>query len=585
MGNILPWRSTKTRPAATAAGVPAAPPAAASTSSTTPSTRPPTATGVPAAPPAAASVTVSVAMPVESAPGSIIVSPSPLGIQSLDCDAALLLTSPSKGGSPISQDVNPLRDHPKIDFLGPWAILENVNGAVDFTITESSQTIRDQNGTILFDITRQSVNGLPYQGKFNACRALLTCRLNFSNLCVGNTEVAMGKSVPLNHGNLIQVQKTGQQLCRFIFTKPINKEGVFELCKGDPVRYTVCWNQGPIARGEISEVWPTLDSKGNSLATKVISLPRYSNYLLRHTKEHTNDSTAQLQENFALEHFTRESDVLTKLRDCRTIPQITASFQPHNDAAHYLVMERVPGNTLQSLVAGKFQFTETQMAKIIWDILVALSHLKQFSFCHRNIHPSNVIVHGLPDCPGAHLVGFSHTVEFQEADEEAVPCGTEGFTAPELRPELKDSLERVYAKTGEQLSKKKSDVWSVGALLLFMITGAPPAYATPPAANLSVSAECAQLLQEMLFLDPKDRIGVTTAMGSSWLRDVYNEEDMEIPLRKRRRHPSSETSRRVVPPQAQIPRTNSYIVKPPTPVTQGTPTYPPSTSTSTSTND
>ncbi|KAH3722817.1 hypothetical protein Pelo_18478 [Pelomyxa schiedti] len=37
-----------------------------------------------------------------------------------------------------------------------------------------------------------------------------------------------------------------------------------------------------------------------------------------------------------------------------------------------------------------------------------------------------------------------------------------------------NSLERVYSETGDQLSKKKR-------------TGAPPAYATPPAANLSVS--------------------------------------------------------------------------------------------------
>ncbi|KAH3764397.1 hypothetical protein Pelo_3741 [Pelomyxa schiedti] len=81
----------------------------------------------------------------------------------------------------------------------------------------------------------------------------------------------------------------------------------------------------------------------------------------------------------------------------------------------WIVMEKVPGKQLECLVVNeKVAFTETQMGRILRDVLEALTCLEHHGLCHRNVHPSNVIVDCLPDCPKAHLVGFGHAIQFSK---------------------------------------------------------------------------------------------------------------------------------------------------------------------------
>ncbi|KAH3761958.1 Protein kinase domain [Pelomyxa schiedti] len=413
-------------------------------------------------------------------------------------------------------------------------------------------------------------------------------------LSIGDKSYVKGKSVYLTDRDLIEVKPNTTsnsehgQIYRFVFRAFQNKEGVFEDNECEPVRYTICWNEQPIGRGEISDVWPTTDSKGNSFATKVISLPKYAHYIQSHIEEHT-DSTLQAKAGSRLQkraestmtannstseenvtrrandypHYLNESETLRKLNGCQTIPRFITDFHPEAEASYYIVMEKVPGKQLECLVVNeKVAFTETQMGRILWDVLEALTCLEHHGLCHRNVHPSNVIVDCLPDCPKAHLVGFGHAIQFSKV-HKAVPCGTKGFMAPEFRPELDIS----YSEPSE--NRVNCDVWGVGALLFFMITGSPPRYASPILEGLSVSRECKLLLAETLVLDPNARISVSMARNSLWFEKLFRQNtdtsggDRQSSPRKR--GPSSEVHP-LRKPCTKTPRTNTNKVTTPTPV-------------------
>ncbi|KAH3765589.1 hypothetical protein Pelo_2550 [Pelomyxa schiedti] len=173
-----------------------------------------------------------------------------------------------------------------------------------------------------------------------------------------------GKSVYLTDRDLIEVKPNTAsnsehgQIYRFVFRAFQNKEGVFEDNRCDPVR-SVGMSNPLDGIGEISDVWPTTDSKGNSFATKVISLPKYAHYIQSHIEEHTNstlqakagsilqkraESTMTANNSTSQENVTHRANdyphYLNELNGCQTIPRFTTDFHPEAEASYYIVMEK-----------------------------------------------------------------------------------------------------------------------------------------------------------------------------------------------------------------------------------------------------
>lgn len=132
----------------------------------------------------------------------------------------------------------------------------------------------------------------------------------------------------------------------------------------------------------------------------------------------------------------------------------------------YLVMELLEGGEIFSLNKGKLD-SETTF-RTLKSILKALVVLDQHGIMHRDLKPDNIILKK-KDVPIkdniVKLVDFG-LATYQDLEEYLFKrCGTPGFVAPEV----------INAKKGVNVKyTTKCDVFSVGIIFFFMLTGKIP---------------------------------------------------------------------------------------------------------------
>jgi calcium-dependent protein kinase len=132
----------------------------------------------------------------------------------------------------------------------------------------------------------------------------------------------------------------------------------------------------------------------------------------------------------------------------------------------YLVMELLEGGEIFSLSKGKLDNEST--FSIIKNILKALVILDKHGVMHRDLKPDNIILKkkNVPIKENIlKLVDFG-LATYQDVDEYLFKrCGTPGFVAPEV----------INAKRGANVHySTKCDVFSVGIIFFFMLTGKIP---------------------------------------------------------------------------------------------------------------
>ena len=123
-----------------------------------------------------------------------------------------------------------------------------------------------------------------------------------------------------------------------------------------------------------------------------------------------------------------------------------------------IAMELAPGGTLKDLVVDGTPLTPVRAVDAILQVVTGLDAVAALGILHRDIKPSNCFV----DRDGRVLVGdFGLSMAAQAGPEAAgTIMGTPGFASPEqLRGEALDV---------------RSDIYSVGATLYYLLTGRPP---------------------------------------------------------------------------------------------------------------
>lgn len=166
----------------------------------------------------------------------------------------------------------------------------------------------------------------------------------------------------------------------------------------------------------------------------------------------------------ALQRFQREAQVLARLRH----PAVVRLFDAHLAGnVRFIVTDYCDGVTAKVLVErGPLSF-DTAVA-IIKPLLEALVEVHAAGVLHRDIAPKNVIIRENSD-PSPILIdfGLSGLLEAELTDRlTTTALGTPGFWAPELVADPTCQDPRV-------------DVYSMGALLHYLITGRPPNQAEP----------------------------------------------------------------------------------------------------------
>lgn len=209
-----------------------------------------------------------------------------------------------------------------------------------------------------------------------------------------------------------------------------------------------------------------------------------------------------------LELLRRELDILKTVDH----PHIIRLFEVYEDKKYlHLVMEHCKGGDLLDNLLKKGQLQESEVLGIIYKALSAVNYLHGLNICHRDIKPENFL---LLDEEGGHLklVDFGMS-NFVKNDELSTFAGTPYYIAPEV-------IQGSYGK--------ECDVWSLGVLMYFLLSGKQPFHAGSVRevfsnileANFSfsysvwdqISPLTKDLISKMLTVHPLCRLTVSEAL-------------------------------------------------------------------------
>ncbi|KAK4243405.1 kinase-like domain-containing protein [Corynascus novoguineensis] len=218
---------------------------------------------------------------------------------------------------------------------------------------------------------------------------------------------------------------------------------------------------------------------------------------------------------------------------------------------YYIILELAPGGELFHQIVRLTYFSEDLSRHVITQVAKALEYLhEERGIVHRDIKPENILFRPIPFVPSKNPkpkqpgdedkvdegefirgVGGGGIGQIKIADfglskiiwenQTMTPCGTVGYTAPEI---VKD----------ERYSKSV-DMWALGCVLYTLLCGFPPFYdesievLTEKVAKgqytfLSpwwdeISASAKDLISHLLCVDPEKRFTIKEFLAHPWIRE------------------------------------------------------------------
>ena len=212
----------------------------------------------------------------------------------------------------------------------------------------------------------------------------------------------------------------------------------------------------------------------------------------------------------SLRRFEREVQITATLTHPNTVQVF--DYGHADDGTFYYVMEYLPGLTLEELVKRHGPLSPSRAIHLLRQVCMALFEAHSHGLTHRDIKPGNVMVcerGGANDV--VKVVDFG-LVRVPSDDEnggtlsrEGTIAGTPAYMSPE----------QVGGQNGIDA---RSDIYSVGALAYFLLTGKPPfagrsalqmmvahLYETPNALPADVPVDLAEVVMRCLAKSPSDR--------------------------------------------------------------------------------
>ncbi|GAX85949.1 hypothetical protein CEUSTIGMA_g13365.t1 [Chlamydomonas eustigma] len=213
------------------------------------------------------------------------------------------------------------------------------------------------------------------------------------------------------------------------------------------------------------------------------------------------------------------------LKEVEDHPNAVKLHEVYDEAQnYYLVMECCDGGELfEHIAKGTEAFTERHAANILKSLMLFLAHMHSKGIAHMDIKPENIMF----DAEGTNGVvkiidfGAAQYVQPDETINDAF--GTVRYSSPEMA-----------ADSG---IGQKTDVWSAGALMYFMLSGSAPFLKKDDIDTLNyikkkpkvkfsgkrwaaISEDAKDCILAMLEVDPSHRPTSQQILQMAWLRSV-----------------------------------------------------------------
>lgn len=217
----------------------------------------------------------------------------------------------------------------------------------------------------------------------------------------------------------------------------------------------------------------------------------------------------------------REAHLLTSLHH-RYLPNVY-DVKRGSDGFNYTVMEYIPGCTLREYVRRFGAVEESIALKWVTQLCDVASYLhshKPHAIIHSDLKPENIIIR--PDRDIC-VIDFNTALQFRNEEEQLEAIGaTPGYAAPEQfnlpvdRFPVDSPLRNIAAQSFGQVSTA-TDVYAIGALAYYMLTGFDPKLWTEDTIslkryNISLSNSFRAIIEKAMQRDPSQRFKDGQAM-------------------------------------------------------------------------
>ena len=217
------------------------------------------------------------------------------------------------------------------------------------------------------------------------------------------------------------------------------------------------------------------------------------------------------------QYFLLEMQVLQKMGHPNVVPITNAG---EAQGILYFTMPYVDGETMRQRLSREGALPIADAVRFARDIALALGHVHSLGVVHRDVKPDNILL----SRTGAILIDFGHalapaimaTAESRDAKRYIV--GTANYVSPEQ-------------VAGRRVADSRSDLYSLGCVMLEMLTGALPFVASSPrecmqrrldepppdvrVARPEVPDEVHAVLRRAMAVDPAERYPTAGQMADA----------------------------------------------------------------------
>ncbi|KAI1135967.1 CAMK/CAMK1 protein kinase [Hypoxylon sp. FL0543] len=292
------------------------------------------------------------------------------------------------------------------------------------------------------------------------------------------------------------------------------------------------------------ERWELLEKMGDGAFSNV--------YRAKDTKGNAGEVAIKVVRKFEMNNMQR-ANILKEVQIMRQLdhPNIIKLVDfSESKQYYYIILELAPGGELFHQIVRLTYFSEELSRHVIVQVAKALEYLhEEKGVVHRDIKPENILFSPIPFVPsknpkpkqpgdedkvdegefikgvGAGGIGQIKIADFGLSkivwdNQTMTPCGTVGYTAPEI---VKD----------ERYSKSV-DMWALGCVLYTLLCGFPPFYdesievltekvakgqytfLSPWWDDISKSAQ--DLIGHLLTVDPEERYTIREFLAHPWVQ-------------------------------------------------------------------